>query len=117
MAMPCCGISKKVTTSLPSSPADADDTVPAASSAAMLSTVTDKKLLFARPPVPGAAWVKENWLLGSQGTPKTGRSRARMSTWRFCAFPARLGGRGGFINGAGEGDRTLVTVVLRSGEK
>ncbi len=37
-------------------------------------------------------------------------SGAGMSTWRFCAFLARLGRRGGFFNGLGEGNRILVTV-------
>src|ERR1044072_1725227 len=95
MAMPCCGISKKVTTNLPSPRADMEDpvswarkhpNVPAASSAAVASTVTDRKLLFARPPVRGAARVRENWFLGSRGMPNPGRAGVGMSTRRFTRF-------------------------------
>ena len=60
----------------------------------MLSTVTDKKLLFARPPVLGAAWVRENWLLGSPGTPKHWESGAVMST---CPQSSALARSAGFI--------------------
>src|SRR5262245_9259866 len=126
MAMPCCGISKKVTSSLPSSPADADDTaswarkypnVPAASRAAVLSTA--KKFLLPRPPVLGATRVRENW---SRSTPNTWERGAGCQHGGF-AFLARLGWRGAFlrecgdstallqcfvIDGAGEGNRTLV---------
>ena len=52
MAMPCCGISKKVTTSLPSSPADVDDTVPA-----VAEKIWDR-------------WLKNYWEMRLLGTPK-----------------------------------------------
>src|SRR5687767_1565552 len=97
MAMPCFGISKKVTTSLPSSAADVDDTIPAASSAAMLSTVTDKKLLFARPPVLGALWGRENWFLASPSTPNSGRAGPGCQRGGFARFQTGLGAARRFL--------------------
>ena len=61
---------------------------------------TDKKLLFARPPVlVGAAWVRENWFLGSPGTPNTGRAGPGCQHGGFARFrPVWAGAAGSSLS-------------------
>ena len=57
--------------------------------AANSACVADKKLLFARPYVLGAARVRENWFSGSPSIARPYQGQARASTPLFAAIFAR----------------------------